>query len=866
MDGFWNPNTHEWNVSWPQRISQHDVVYLSPPDDPMQGLPVGNGDFGALVWTQDRFVHIAVNKVDTWDDGPAGSIESWDPAREETNTALRGCGKIVLDFGLPLWDPLYLSDFQGRVGLADAVAGLRAQSPFGRASLRAFVSAAHKVLVIEIETETTEPVAHQVLLERFGSRVFAHWYSQVNRDPALGLDGTATEIQNDRIIIRQQLRTIHFVVGLALMAQTPILPQRNHNRAGQFSVPAGNKHRYTLFLSVVTSENAADPAGEVHARLDAAIHAGNAAMYARHADDWKQFWRRAFVHLPDPYIAAAWHNTLYLAASSARGSSPPHFCNALWNPQRDFVPWAFFLEWNMHWLGWMAHPAGSGELIEPYLNYRFQQLPIAVRDAKSEFGADGAFYSDISDGRGNQQTGAHVRASGMMIALDFWRHYEFTLDRAFLKNRAYPVIRDVVRFMLTQITSGEDGKFHPAPDTAYEGTPILSDVITSLALIRALFPVVILAADLLGADDLPREQIRDVLARLADYRFEELSDDEVEIVDGRKAHAAGLGKGTPLLSDRVPLAGFDPKVTRWRRTRIGGQVGDYAGVPDAELCPAFPAGVIGLNDCDTDLFKALVTFARLHPTLDNRPVPKQQDSMEGGDGLCMGWCPIAIACARLGLKTETVAMIRDHLRTWQIYPQGFGHYGPWSVYQKDKTDFHRVNQVRDAKHPDQNFPLPTWPFRHFDTEPLYIVAVAVNEMLLQSHEGLIRLCPAVPDDWDVAFTLGARGGFAVSAQKSPGRLDWVAVESRLGGELVLENPWPGESVYLWSKPQTGPWKKSTETLSGNTIRRPTQPGEHSLFCTDPNALDRWTLTELPAHRNDVPRTLDPAILGKPRMF
>jgi hypothetical protein len=158
----------------------------------MQGLPIGNGDVGALVWTQGRYVHLAVNKVDTWDDGPEGPFESWDANREENQTALRGCGKITLDFGLPMWDVLYLSGFKGRIGLADGTANLHATSPFGQAQIRTYVSQNHQVLVLRAETQTNEPIGSRITLERFGSRTFGHWYSQVNRDSSLGLKGTTT--------------------------------------------------------------------------------------------------------------------------------------------------------------------------------------------------------------------------------------------------------------------------------------------------------------------------------------------------------------------------------------------------------------------------------------------------------------------------------------------------------------------------------------------------------------------------------------------------------------------------------------------------------------------------------------------------
>lgn len=63
-------------------------------------------------------------------------------------------------------------------------------------------------------------------------------------------------------------------------------------------------------------------------------------------------------------------------------------------------------------------------------------------------------------------------------------------------------------------------------------------------------------------------------------------------------------------------------------------------------------------------------------------------------------------------------------------------------------------------------------FRAFTLEGNCAAAAAVHEMLLQSHNGVIRLFPALPDDWtDIAFaSLSAEGAVVVGARMVAGRL------------------------------------------------------------------------------------------------
>lgn len=70
------------------------------------------------------------------------------------------------------------------------------------------------------------------------------------------------------------------------------------------------------------------------------------------------------------------------------------------------------------------------------------------------------------------------------------------------------------------------------------------------------------------------------------------------------------------------------------------------------------------------------------------------------------------------------------------------------------------------------------------------VMAGVAEMLLQSHEGYIRILPALPEAWgNGSFTgLVARGNFVVDAEWSGGELGKVTITARAGG--VCRIAWP----------------------------------------------------------------------------
>lgn len=75
--------------------------------------------------------------------------------------------------------------------------------------------------------------------------------------------------------------------------------------------------------------------------------------------------------------------------------------------------------------------------------------------------------------------------------------------------------------------------------------------------------------------------------------------------------------------------------------------------------------------------------------------------------------------------------------------------------------------------------------------------VAVNDMLLHSWEGFVRLFPVWPRGSDAAFTtLRAVGAFLVSASIKAGAVSDVTVVSEAGEDFVVLGPWGGKGVAV----------------------------------------------------------------------
>jgi len=82
-------------------------------------------------------------------------------------------------------------------------------------------------------------------------------------------------------------------------------------------------------------------------------------------------------------------------------------------------------------------------------------------------------------------------------------------------------------------------------------------------------------------------------------------------------------------------------------------------------------------------------------------------------------------------------------------------------------------------------------------ETLSGVPMTINEMFLQSYEGIIRIFP----NWDRTINasyenLRAYGAFLVSSSIADGQISEVRILSEKGRLCSIENPWPGMDVQL----------------------------------------------------------------------
>jgi alpha-L-fucosidase 2 len=285
----------------------------------------------------------------------------------------------------------------------------------------------------------------------------------------------------------------------------------------------------------------------------------------------------------------------YLLLSSSRDLLPANL-QGLWNDSLT-PPWSadYHTNINIQMNYWPAEPANLTETTKPFFDfvtalipvYRQTvaaiaarslthppspaQLPAAVQAGASRPPEESFLTADRRPVRGwavrtesnpfGFSSYVWNKVGNAWYAQHFWEHYAFTQDIRFLRDVAYPLMKEVCQFWQDYLKPLPDGRLVAPLGWSPEHGPIEDGVTYDQMIIWDLFNNTVEAADALGDDPAFRDEIaslRDRLLQPEVGRWGQLKEWMVDRDDPKNthrhvSHLFGLHPGRQISPTRTPV-------------------------------------------------------------------------------------------------------------------------------------------------------------------------------------------------------------------------------------------------------------------------------------------------------------------------
>ena len=273
------------------------------------------------------------------------------------------------------------------------------------------------------------------------------------------------------------------------------------------------------------------------------------------------------------------HYGRYLLISSSRPGTQPATLQGLWNAQLR-APWSsnYTVNINTEMNYWPAESCNLAGLHQPLFAMLRELAVTGRKPARDIYGAGGFVSHHNVDlwrlstpvGRKGKGTAGYAfwPMSSGWLCRHLFDHYEYALDEEFLRDTAWPLIREAAVFYNDVLVEDQEGWLVFAPATSPENRYLINGkrgVVTAstamtMSIIREVFEECIRSAEILGQEDAFTRELKEKLSRLKPPQIgmdgrvlewnEELAEEEPE--HRHISHCYALYPGSMVDYDTMP--------------------------------------------------------------------------------------------------------------------------------------------------------------------------------------------------------------------------------------------------------------------------------------------------------------------------
>ena len=427
--------------------TNHRLWYERPAAKWLEALPLGNGTLGGMVYGSTTAERIRLNE---------GSLVTGTPNYVGFYQAL---GDLFIETGHE-----QTSGYQRSLDLSEAIHRVKYRHAGVDHVRESFVSQPDQAMVVMLTSATKGRTSVKIRLED-------------DRKSPLTVTG-------NRIFFRGALKEngMEYACGLQVV----------HRGGKLVSNPAGievvQADTVMIVLNAVTSFKRFSgrdvfgklPMEQLESGLQQAARQTYASLKRRHRDDFTRLFGRVDLVLGAPVDKPTYDRVLavaggakdpaldalmfqygrYLLISSSRKGGLPANLQGIWNDSSR-PPWysQYTTKINIEMNYWLAEVTNLSEIHQPLFDWvlNMSKVQKTTQDSVIRTSRGWVSYSTNNIMGGGSGWRIH-RPGSAWLSSHFWEHFLFTRDTMFLREKAFPLIRDIVDFWEHHLVARPDGK------------------------------------------------------------------------------------------------------------------------------------------------------------------------------------------------------------------------------------------------------------------------------------------------------------------------------------------------------------------------------------------------------------------------
>ncbi|MGA1196284.1 MAG: glycoside hydrolase family 95 protein [Candidatus Latescibacterota bacterium] len=566
--------------------------YTKPAEQWVEALPIGCGRLGAMVFGQVQNERIQFNEDTLWTGGPhdyhrKSAVKQLPQIRQllfdgkqeqaeklafkyfmgnpKRQKAYQPCGNLRLSFA----DHEDITNYYRDLNLDTGIATTTYQVNDVIYTRQVFASNPAQAIVIHLSTNKPNQLTFTASLDSPHARI----EHQVLEDEQISLTGKVARNP------------------MAFEARLLTRVKNGYIAANEDALYIQDADAVTLILTAATNfkdfkKLTTDPTKRCSQTIRALQNKTFDSLLEEHLQDHQSLFRRMSIHLgnpideptnqrlaklperSDPHLLALYFQYgRYLLIASSRAGSQPANLQGIWNDHLE-PPWdsKWTVNINTEMNYWPAESCNLSPCHQPLFDMLEEVAITGQKTARPHYGARGwVLHHNTDIWRGSAPINASNHGiwptGGAWLCQHLWWHYEYTRDRDFLRNKAYPLMKGAAQFFVDQlIEDPRTGHLISTPSNSPENGGLVAGPTMDHQIIRDLFTNCIDACRTLRIDTQFCKTLIAKRKRIAPHQIGRLGQlqewledvDDPENTHRHVSHLWGLHPGKEITPEKTP--------------------------------------------------------------------------------------------------------------------------------------------------------------------------------------------------------------------------------------------------------------------------------------------------------------------------